>query len=81
VGEGKLRMANEKGQFEVADESWGLLELVWPKPGMLPLGSSKLRRFPADSEGVHELIRSCRFIDSRAGEGDEAYKPKDQATY
>lgn len=36
VGEGKFRMVNEKGQFEVADEVWGLLELVWPKPGMLP---------------------------------------------
>lgn len=36
TGERKLRMVNEKGQFEVPDEAWGLLELVWPKPGMLP---------------------------------------------
>jgi hypothetical protein len=34
-GEKRLRMVNEKGQFEVPDEAWGLLELVWPKPGML----------------------------------------------
>lgn len=32
-GEG-LRMVNAKGQFEVPDEVWGVLELVWPKPGM-----------------------------------------------
>jgi NADH dehydrogenase [ubiquinone] 1 alpha subcomplex assembly factor 3 len=41
---GKLRMVNEKGQFEVADEAWGLLELVWPKPGMLFITSSYLRQ-------------------------------------
>ena len=35
--ERNLRMVNEKGQFEVPDEVWGLLELVWPKPGPLPL--------------------------------------------
>jgi NADH dehydrogenase [ubiquinone] 1 alpha subcomplex assembly factor 3 len=28
------RLVNEKGQWEVEDVSWGLLELVWPKPGM-----------------------------------------------
>lgn len=39
TGDRKLRTVNEKGQFEVEDEAWGLLELVWPKPGMLFLGS------------------------------------------
>lgn len=38
-GGGKgLRLANEKGQFEVPDEAWGLLGLVWPKPDLLILG-------------------------------------------
>jgi hypothetical protein len=32
-GEGK-RLVNEKGQWEVGDDAWGLLGLVWPKPGM-----------------------------------------------
>ena len=30
---GSLR--NSKGQWEVAEQSWGLLDLVWPKPGAL----------------------------------------------
>jgi NADH dehydrogenase [ubiquinone] 1 alpha subcomplex assembly factor 3 len=31
---GEMRMVNGKGQFDVDDEVWGLLELLWPKPGM-----------------------------------------------
>ena len=27
------RLVNERGQWEVEDEAWGLLGLVWPKPG------------------------------------------------
>lgn len=27
-------MINSKGQWEVADEAWGVLKLLWPKPGM-----------------------------------------------
>jgi hypothetical protein len=36
-GEGALNLVNAKGQFDVEDEAWGLLSLVWPKPGMLML--------------------------------------------
>jgi hypothetical protein len=32
-GAGK-RLVNDKGQWEVEDDAWGLLGLVWPKPGM-----------------------------------------------
>jgi NADH dehydrogenase [ubiquinone] 1 alpha subcomplex assembly factor 3 len=28
-----LRLVNDKGQWDVGDEAWGLLGLVWPKPG------------------------------------------------
>lgn len=34
---GKLR--NAKGQFEVDRHAWGLLDLVWPKPDLLVLGT------------------------------------------
>ncbi|KAL1981772.1 hypothetical protein VTN96DRAFT_2155 [Rasamsonia emersonii] len=34
----KSMMVNEKGQFEVAEEVWGLLGLVWPRPDLLILG-------------------------------------------
>jgi NADH dehydrogenase [ubiquinone] 1 alpha subcomplex assembly factor 3 len=36
--EGALNLVNAKGQFDVEDESWGLLGLVWPKPGMYLFG-------------------------------------------
>lgn len=29
----KRSMVNEKGQFELPEEAWGLLSLVWPRPG------------------------------------------------
>lgn len=32
---GEMRMVNGLGQWEVHDEVWGVLELLWPKPGML----------------------------------------------
>ena len=30
------RLLNAKGQWECADEAWGVLDLVWPKPGTTP---------------------------------------------
>lgn len=36
---GKLQ--NSKGQFEVDDSAWGILELAWPKPDLLILGTGK----------------------------------------
>ena len=39
-GNGK-RLVNAKGQWEVGDDAWGLLGLVWPKPGKsLPFSGS-----------------------------------------
>jgi hypothetical protein len=36
---GGKRLLNGKGQWEVDEGAWGLLEVVWPKPGSsLPLG-------------------------------------------
>jgi len=29
----RKNLVNTKGQFDVEDEAWGLLGLVWPKPG------------------------------------------------
>ncbi|PSN65189.1 hypothetical protein BS50DRAFT_575253 [Corynespora cassiicola Philippines] len=33
------RLLNAKGQWEVPDKSWGILELVWPKPDLLIIGT------------------------------------------
>ncbi|KEQ72955.1 hypothetical protein M436DRAFT_47636 [Aureobasidium namibiae CBS 147.97] len=32
-------LRNNKGQWEVAEHSWGLLDAVWPKPDLLILGT------------------------------------------
>lgn len=32
------KVLNAKGQFDVSDHSWGVLEVVWPKPGMFACG-------------------------------------------
>jgi hypothetical protein len=77
-GERKLRLVNEKGQFDVPDEAWGLLELVWPKPGIFLL-YFYLWLFWLCLEYVHVLIVD-RFIDSGTGQRYEAYKSKDEAT-
>lgn len=55
-GERKLRMVNEKGQFDVPDEAWGLLELVWPKPGTLSPRSKTCQYPQYVYNTVHLLI-------------------------
>ena len=35
IQSGRSGMINKKGQWEIAKESWGILDLVWPKPGIL----------------------------------------------
>jgi len=42
TGKGDMKLVNEKGQFDLEDESWGLLSLVWPKPGTSPNSSRSL---------------------------------------
>ncbi|KAH8806358.1 hypothetical protein F5882DRAFT_513684 [Hyaloscypha sp. PMI_1271] len=43
-GNGGMKLVNEKGQFDVEDEAWGLFSLVWPKPDLLILGLGKEMR-------------------------------------
>lgn len=31
---GKMKLVNEKGQFEVPAEAFGLFDVLWPRPGM-----------------------------------------------
>ncbi|PMD22124.1 hypothetical protein NA56DRAFT_670644 [Hyaloscypha hepaticicola] len=44
AGKGAMKLVNEKGQFDVEDEVWGLFSLVWPKPDLLILGLGKEMR-------------------------------------
>lgn len=38
-GDGRKRggMVNKRGQWDVGDRAWGILEVVWPKPGIYHL--------------------------------------------
>lgn len=31
---GKMKLVNEKGQFELPKEAFGLFDVLWPRPGM-----------------------------------------------
>jgi hypothetical protein len=62
-GDKKMRLVNDKGQWEVDDEAWGLLGLVWPKPGTL---------FRHILGGMKAYFLG-RLIDLGAGEGDAAH--------
>ncbi len=33
MGDGGGGMVNQKGQWDVGDGAWGVLEVVWPRPG------------------------------------------------
>ncbi|KAL1958441.1 hypothetical protein VTO42DRAFT_4542 [Malbranchea cinnamomea] len=64
---GLSAMVNAKGQWEVPEEAWGVLKLVWPKPDLLILGlgwtirpiSLKTRRH------INELGIRIEVLDTR----------------
>ena len=47
-GMGTKRLVNDRGVFEVGPEAWGVLGLVWPKPGQLPLAVYGYLRYEND---------------------------------
>lgn len=59
----KDAMLNAKGQFELDESVWGLLNLVWPKPGMLALVAF-LSRICAFVHG-HDMLELHRKITLR----------------
>ena len=40
ASKGRGNMINQKGQWEVSRDSWGVLDLMWPKPGMCCKGDN-----------------------------------------
>ncbi|KAL1963688.1 hypothetical protein VTN77DRAFT_7892 [Rasamsonia byssochlamydoides] len=63
----KGMMVNEKGQFEVAEEVWGLLGLVWPRPDLLilGLGSSVFPVSPETKRHINSLGIRVEVQDTR----------------
>ncbi|RFU24921.1 hypothetical protein B7463_g11416, partial [Scytalidium lignicola] len=58
---------NEKGQFEVDDEAWGVLALMWPKPDLLIIGVGKQMRplSPKTKQYINSLGIRIEIQDTR----------------
>lgn len=63
----KDAMLNAKGQFELDESVWGLLNLVWPKPDMLilGLGGSIFPLSPETKRHINSLGIRVDVLDTR----------------
>ncbi|KAJ5774293.1 hypothetical protein N7457_009189 [Penicillium paradoxum] len=63
----KDAMLNAKGQFELDESVWGLLNLVWPKPDMLilGLGGSMFPLSPETKRHINSLGIRVDILDTR----------------
>ncbi|BDD59869.1 hypothetical protein MAP00_005046 [Monascus purpureus] len=63
----KTAMVNAKGQFEVDEQAWGLLGLVWPRPDLLILGmgASMLPLSPETKRQINSLGIRVEVQDTR----------------
>lgn len=52
---GKMKLVNEKGQFEVPAEAFGLFDVLWPRPGMSLLSSFSGDRTPCVLLGEKQM--------------------------
>ncbi|KAJ5698880.1 hypothetical protein N7462_000885 [Penicillium macrosclerotiorum] len=63
----KMGMINAKGQFELDEQAWGLLSVVWPRPDMLilGLGGSMLPLSPETKRHINALGIRVDILDTR----------------
>ncbi|KFZ12770.1 hypothetical protein V501_04066 [Pseudogymnoascus sp. VKM F-4519 (FW-2642)] len=66
-GEENKRLVNDKGLWEVGDESWGVLGMVWPKPDLLilGLGPNMMPLSPATRKAINSLGIQVEIQDTR----------------
>ncbi|PYH90048.1 hypothetical protein BO71DRAFT_388434 [Aspergillus ellipticus CBS 707.79] len=64
---GKASMLNQRGQFELDEQAWGLLSLVWPRPDMLiiGMGNSLFPLAPETKRFVNCLGVRVEILDTR----------------
>ncbi|KAL2819373.1 hypothetical protein BDW59DRAFT_151537 [Aspergillus cavernicola] len=64
---GKKDMVNSKGQFEVDEQAWGLLGLLWPRPDLLILGmgASVHPLSPETRKHINSLGIRVEVVDTR----------------
>ncbi|KAI1907670.1 hypothetical protein LOZ12_004371 [Ophidiomyces ophidiicola] len=60
-------MVNDKGQWEVGEEAWGVLSLMWPKPDLLILGLGGIVRpiSPETRKHINQLGIRIEVQDTR----------------
>jgi hypothetical protein len=60
-------LQNKKGQWDVAQHSWGVLELAWPKPDLLILGTGRtmLPLSPETRRDINDLGIRVEVQDTR----------------
>ncbi|KAE8358330.1 hypothetical protein BDV27DRAFT_137893 [Aspergillus caelatus] len=63
----KNAMVNKKGQFEVDEQAWGLLGLVWPRPDLLiiGMGASVFPLSPETRRQINALGVRVEVLDTR----------------
>ncbi|KAJ5095781.1 hypothetical protein NUU61_005137 [Penicillium alfredii] len=63
----KAAMLNSKGQFELDERVWGLLDVVWPRPDLLILGmgSSMFPLSPETKRQINSLGIRVDILDTR----------------
>ncbi|KAJ5748549.1 uncharacterized protein N7511_010245 [Penicillium nucicola] len=63
----KNSMINAKGQFELDESVWGILDVVWPKPDMLilGLGASMFPLSPDTKRHINSLGIRVDILDTR----------------
>ncbi|KAJ5386752.1 hypothetical protein N7509_009293 [Penicillium cosmopolitanum] len=67
----KAAMVNAKGQFELPEEVWGLLSVVWPRPDMLilGLGDTAMPLSPETKRHINALGIRVEIQDTRNAAG------------
>ncbi|KAG6004345.1 hypothetical protein E4U21_001158 [Claviceps maximensis] len=64
---GSLKLTNDKGQFDLAPEAFGLFDLLWPRPDLLVLGvgKSNLPLSPETKMHIAQLGMRVEVLDTR----------------
>ncbi|KAL6895454.1 hypothetical protein HDV57DRAFT_479518 [Trichoderma longibrachiatum] len=64
---GRKRLVNDKGQFELPEEAFGLFDVLWPRPDLLIIGVGKhnLPLSPRTREHVSRLGMRVEMLDTR----------------
>ncbi|KAL7918315.1 hypothetical protein ACQKWADRAFT_304511 [Trichoderma austrokoningii] len=64
---GERRLVNERGQFELPREAFGLFDMLWPRPDLLIIGVGRhnLPLSPQTRQHISELGMRVEMLDTR----------------